>query len=94
MSLRKLKRDLTPEKTNRRGIMHMPRPGLMPDLPVKGMKVWDRAGVVVGHMTGASFRCRLEGCGGLRITVKWPDGGLTHPCTKGVEVHKDGIRIV
>ena len=27
--------------------------------------------------------CRLEGCTGMRIHVKWPDGRSTYPCSKG-----------
>lgn len=27
--------------------------------------------------------CRLDGCTGMRIHVKWPDGKHTYPCSKG-----------
>lgn len=30
-----------------------------------------------------SRRCSLEGCNGVRIHVKWPDGKSTYPCSKG-----------
>jgi hypothetical protein len=38
-----------------------------------------RPGTVKGQR-----RCQLEGCNGMRIIVKWPDGKVTHPCTKGM----------
>ena len=31
----------------------------------------------------ASRPCTLEGCKGVRIHVKWPDGHSTYPCSKG-----------
>jgi hypothetical protein len=42
-----------------------------------------------GEITGTSF-CRLEGCGGTRLHVKWPDGQRTYPCAKGCMVQDDG----
>lgn len=30
-----------------------------------------------------SYRCRMEGCLGWRICVKWPDGHYTYPCSDG-----------
>lgn len=27
--------------------------------------------------------CSLEGCTGVRMYVKWPDGKHTYPCSKG-----------
>lgn len=27
----------------------------------------------------------MEGCNGRRLGVKWPDGRVTYPCTKGLE---------
>ena len=39
----------------------------------------------VGVTTGASFPCRMAGCSGMRITTRWPDGGITHPCSKGMQ---------
>lgn len=38
----------------------------------------------VGRVVG-SRRCTLEGCTGKRLGVRWPDGRLTWPCTKGME---------
>lgn len=30
-----------------------------------------------------SRRCQMEGCTGMRIHVRWPDGSSTYPCSKG-----------
>jgi hypothetical protein len=58
-----------------------------------GKKVYGRQGSefenVAGEVTGTSL-CRLEGCGGTRLHVKWPDGKRTYPCAKGCMVQVDG----
>lgn len=54
------------------------------DMPVRS-----RDGETVGHATGSTHPCRLEGCKGVRITVRWPDDKITYPCSKGLEF-KDG----
>ncbi|MCZ8254431.1 MAG: hypothetical protein O9327_01965 [Polaromonas sp.] len=36
------------------------------------------------------YRCRLEGCTGRRLTVVWPDGKTTRPCSKGMHQRADG----
>jgi len=43
----------------------------------------------VGHTTGASHPCGLEGCSGRRISVKWGDKKHTFPCTRGMK-YEDG----
>lgn len=53
----------------------------------RGTKIWSRDGKVQGTVTGATRRCQLDGCGGIRIRVDWPVGGRTRftwPCTKGI----------
>lgn len=52
----------------------------------KGTKVVSRDGKIKGKTTGSCNHCRLEGCNGLRLGVRWSDGKLTFPCTKGMEV--------
>lgn len=38
--------------------------------------------------------CRLEGCTGVRIHVRWPDGKSTYPCSKGCRlVDPETLRI-
>jgi len=39
---------------------------------------------LTGTCTGGTRRCPLDGCTGLRVGVRWPDGKLTWPCTKGM----------
>jgi hypothetical protein len=47
-----------------------------------------------GVTTGAhERRCQMEGCNGLRISVRWADGKHTFPCSKGLLPYKDGWRI-
>ena len=38
----------------------------------------------VGILTGGHRPCALDGCTGLRLATRWPDGRLTFPCTKGM----------
>lgn len=40
----------------------------------------------VGHTTGASYRCSQDGCTGKRVVVRWEDGKITRPCSKGMLV--------
>jgi hypothetical protein len=69
-------------------------PAAFPNNPeYVGKKMFGRQGSqfenVAGEITGTSF-CRLEGCGGTRLHVKWPDGQRTYPCAKGCTVQADG----
>jgi hypothetical protein len=52
--------------------------------------VFSRDGTLQGTTKGHGFRCRLDGCTGLRLTVRWPDGKTTKPCTKGMHEREDG----
>lgn len=58
-----------------------------------GKLVYGRKGTefekVAGTVTGTSD-CRLEGCSGTRLHVKWPDGHRTYPCAKGCKDRPDG----
>lgn len=38
-----------------------------------------------GKTLGSVRRCQLEGCSGVRVTVRWSDGTITYPCSKGLE---------
>lgn len=38
----------------------------------------------VGRLTGGSRRCQMEGCQGEAVAVRWSDGKLTWPCSKGL----------
>jgi hypothetical protein len=46
--------------------------------------VLSRDGKLKGEVTGTR-PCRLEGCTGEALCVKWPDGKRTYPCGKGTE---------
>ena len=60
------------------------------DKPPSPRLVYDRRGTRHGRLTGGSRPCRVEGCGARRLGVRWPDGKLTWPCTKGMKIRKDG----
>lgn len=47
-----------------------------------------------GRTTGGTRRCRLAGCCGIRIGVRWPDGHITWPCSRGMGRTKKGWRIL
>ena len=59
-----------------------------------GVKVFARGkSKLVGRTTGGTSHCRLEGCTGLRLAVRWSDGRLTFPCTKGMDYVRGGMKI-
>lgn len=39
---------------------------------------------IYGISTGTLEKCSMHGCNGKRVHVKWPDGKLTKPCSKGL----------
>ena len=43
-----------------------------------------------GVATGNTHECAMYGCSGLRVSVRWPDGRITFPCSKGMTVRKNG----
>lgn len=63
----------------------LPRPASLP------VAVRDRSGTVEGVVTGRTWRCRLEGCRGVRVEVKWPDGTVTRPCSAGMREVEPGV---
>ena len=60
----------------------------------KDTDVHNRNGDEVGKATGTYRRCSMHGCTGLRIGVRWPDGRLTWPCSKGVVPIRIGVQIL
>lgn len=57
----------------------------------KGTPVLSRNETYTGTVCGAAFDCRLEGCRGVRIPVRWDhQKQRTYPCTKGMEERSDG----
>jgi len=59
----------------------------------KGDTVLSRDGAIKGTVRGAGRLCRLEGCGGWCVPVRWSDGKLTWPCSKGLRQTKEGWQI-
>jgi len=59
----------------------------------KNVKVISRTGNHTGHTTGATRICTLEGCRGRRIVVKWDNGKVTYPCTKGMSEQNGAWKI-
>ncbi len=43
-----------------------------------------------GTVTRSFRRCQLDGCGGLRIRVRWSDGRVTWPCSAGMTFSRAG----
>jgi len=59
-----------------------------------GRTIYSRDGKIKGIVTGLAV-CRMEGCRGPRLSVKWADGRRTFPCSKGCLVQEDGsIKII
>jgi hypothetical protein len=59
------------------------------------MKVLSRDEKLEGRATGSYRYCQLEGCPGLRIAVRWPDGKLTWPCDEGLTTNlKYQVKII
>lgn len=68
----------------------IPGPVLQPYLHVvNNGKILSRDGKHVGTATGGNARqCRMEGCKGERIGIRWDDGTLTFPCTAAFQFDK------
>ena len=47
----------------------------------KNVIVISRDGKHKGHLTGGKRPCRLEGCRGVCLGVRWDDGKLTYLCS-------------
>ncbi len=47
-----------------------------------------KIGVVINE---CAHPCPMEGCTGTRKSVRWQDGRLTYPCTKGLECVAENI---
>ncbi len=58
-------------------------------LPVLGSKLLNsdetQEGTIIGYKD-----CTLSGCRGRCLGVRWPDGKLTWPCSRGCSVTHDG----
>ena len=58
-----------------------------------GQPVWNREGTEFGIATGATRKCRMEGCPSRRIVTRWPSGRVTMPCARAMDFGPDGYRI-
>jgi hypothetical protein len=38
----------------------------------------------IGVTTGAMYACQMSGCRGQRITTRWEDKSISHPCSRGL----------
>lgn len=59
----------------------------------KNTLVYSRDAKHLGRTTGSRRPCNLEGCTGLRLGVRWDNGKITYPCTKGMIFRKRSWRI-
>lgn len=50
----------------------------------RNARIIARDGKLIGKATGGGYGCRMEGCRGWRIGVRWRDGSVTFPCSKGM----------
>lgn len=57
----------------------------------KGKAILSRDGRLKGMASGAIHLCPMEGCNGVRVSTKWPDGKTTYPCSKGLIQRPDGV---
>lgn len=57
---------------------------------IKGVKVISRDAKHTGETTGGHYHCTLECCKGDRIAVRWDNGRITFPCTKGMTLVNRG----
>jgi len=75
-ALPRLDRSPVPYHFRRRGGGVMTGPGVC--------YILNRTSTQVGVVIGGGEECNLGGCGGVKLSVRWPDGRLTRPCTKGL----------
>ena len=59
-------------------------------LPRIGSPFLTREGDVEGKVVGYQH-CRMEGCHGQRIGVRWPNGKLTWPCSLCCTANAEGV---
>ena len=53
-------------------------------------KVLSRDKKFLGILTGEEISCDMEGCTGVCLEVRWKDGQVSYPCTKGMDIIKYG----
>ena len=57
-------------------------------------KVINRYGNEFGKLTGGTRKCQVSGCTGICYAVRWQDGKLTYPCSKGLTyIYEDLLKL-
>jgi hypothetical protein len=75
-----------------KGVLELLRP---PPKTERGIPVFARgARKAEGRTLGGTRRCRMDGCAGIRIAVRWNSGKMTWPCSKGMSRSNKGWRIL
>jgi hypothetical protein len=64
----------------------------MTSIPV-GATIFTRDKKEKGKVVSHTSRTCHEGCGGTRLGVRWPDGRLTYPCSRGIVGYRKNYRI-
>ena len=85
MSRKKKRRTLTLNEARQLG-QRFGLPSLWQNPNPEAKFVYSKDGKNKGVLTGGERACRLEGCLGVRLGTKWPDGKITWPCTDGMEI--------
>jgi len=52
-------------------------------------KILSKDGTETGEFTGSTRSCQMESCRGTRRMVRWLDGTVTWPCTRGLKQDRD-----
>lgn len=65
----------------------------VPNIYAKGTPVLSKDGTKKGKLTGGYRHCGMAGCTGKALAVRWEDGKLTYPCTKGMEFNNGTWKI-
>ena len=60
----------------------------------RGTPVLSSDGKIKGKLTGGSRSCGMEGCTGRTLGVRWEDGKLTFPCSKGMNFEDGTWKII
>jgi len=54
-----------------------------------------RNGSEAGKLTGGTRKCQVSGCTGICYAVRWQDGKLTYPCSKGLKwLNEDCCKLI
>lgn len=53
-------------------------------------RIYSEDGTEFAILSGATHRCKIEGCKGDRVSALWSDGKRTFPCTEGTIIRQDG----